>query len=204
MNAFQALLKRTVDILGSSLGLLFFAPLLGAIALLIKLDSPGPVFFLQERVGREKKLFKIFKFRTMVPGAEKIGAGYEVSEGDFRITRVGQFLRRWSLDELPQLINVFRGEMSLVGPRPTLLYQVEAYSPRQMKRLEVKPGMTGLAQVSGRNSLSWPERIELDVRYAENFSLFRDFLILAVTPLVLLKKDMIYTPETKNKKEEIS
>lgn len=196
-------MKRTADILGSSLGLLFFAPLLSVIALMIKVDSPGPVFFLQERVGREKKLFKIFKFRTMVPGAEKIGAGYEVSEGDFRITRVGQFLRRWSLDELPQLINVLRGEMSLVGPRPTLLYQVEAYSPRQMKRLEVKPGMTGLAQVSGRNSLSWPERIELDVRYAENFSLFMDFLILAMTPLVLLKKDMIYTPEMKNKKEEM-
>lgn len=197
-------MKRTVDLLGSSLGLLLLAPFLGVLAILIKLDSPGTVLFLQERVGLEKKLFKIFKFRTMVPGAEKIGAGYEVSEGDFRITRVGQFLRRWSLDELPQLINVLLGEMSLVGPRPTLLYQVETYTPRQMKRLEVKPGITGLAQVSGRNSLSWPERIELDVRYAENYSLFRDFRILALTPLVLLKKEMVYTQEPKNKKEETS
>jgi lipopolysaccharide/colanic/teichoic acid biosynthesis glycosyltransferase len=195
MKAFRLFIKRAFDLLASTAGLIILSPLLGAIAVFIKIDSPGPVFFLQERVGRNKVPFRIIKFRTMVPGAEKTGAGYEVAENDSRITRAGKFLRRWSLDELPQLINIFLGQMSLVGPRPTLLYQVEEYTPRQMRRLEMKPGLTGLAQVSGRNTLSWPERIELDIKYVDAHSLWLDMVILLRTPAIVLRKDAVYTDE---------
>ena len=186
------LVKRLVDLLGSLPGLLLISPLLIGVALAIKLDDRGPVFFRQQRAGLKGQAFKILKFRTMVQDAEKKGAGVFVEEEDPRITRVGKFLRHSSLDELPQLINIVRGEMSLVGPRPTLPYQVEKYDQRQMRRLNVKPGITGWAQVNGRSALTWPERIELDLWYIDNWSLWLDLKIIFKTFLVVLKKGNLY------------
>jgi lipopolysaccharide/colanic/teichoic acid biosynthesis glycosyltransferase len=178
--------NRTLDVVGASLGLALTSPALAVAALAIKLDDGGPVFYRQRRVGRDGREFELLKLRTMVVGAEHQGAGWAVNRGDPRITRVGRTLRRLSLDELPQLWNVVRGEMSLIGPRPTLAYQVEAYSPRQRRRLEVKPGVTGWAQIHGRAALPWEERIELDVWYVENRSPLVDLKILLRTPRALL------------------
>jgi lipopolysaccharide/colanic/teichoic acid biosynthesis glycosyltransferase len=152
----------------------------------IKLDDGGPVFYRQRRVGLDGREFELLKLRTMEVGAETKGAGFAVNEGDPRITRAGRLLRRLSLDELPQLWNVVRGDMSLVGPRPTLAYQVERYTPRQRRRLEVRPGITGWAQIHGRARLPWEERIELDVWYVEHRSPLLDLKILARTPLALV------------------
>lgn len=154
-------------------------------ALAVKLDDRGPAIYQQRRVGLRGQEFGLVKLRTMVVDAEREGAGYSVNEGDPRITRVGAALRRLSLDELPQLWNVVRGEMSLVGPRPTLSYQVERYTERQRRRLEARPGITGWAQVHGRAVLPWSERIELDVWYVENQSIWLDLRILARTPRAL-------------------
>jgi len=175
--------------------LLVLWPLLLAIALWIKLDSRGPVFFRQTRAGRQGQPFSIFKFRTMVVDAEK--SGYFTAAGDARVTRAGRFLRATSLDELPQLFNILKGEMSIVGPRPTLPYQVEQYTPYQRRRLEMPPGVTGWAQINGRNALSWPERIELDVWYVEHWSLWLDLKILLKTPLVWLKGEGVYAEKEK-------
>ena len=161
------------------------SPVLAAAALAVKLGDGGPVLFKQTRVGKDGEDFELLKLRTMVVGAETKGAGYAVDKGDSRITRVGRFLRRTSIDELPQLWNVVRGDMSLIGPRPTLRYQVERYSERQRRRLEVLPGITGWAQIHGRAALSWDERIELDVWYVEHRSPRTDLLILLRTPLSL-------------------
>ena len=179
-------MRRAFDLLGSSLLLLLASPVLLVAALAIVLEDRGPVLYRQRRVGRRGREFELLKLRTMVVGAEKLGAGYAVNKGDPRITAVGRSLRRLSLDELPQLWNVLRGEMSLIGPRPTLSYQVERYTPRQRKRLEVKPGITGWAQIHGRAKLPWEERIELDVWYVEHRSAWLDLQILARTPLALL------------------
>jgi lipopolysaccharide/colanic/teichoic acid biosynthesis glycosyltransferase len=154
-------------------------------ALAVKLEDRGPALYRQTRVGRDGADFELLKLRTMVVGAESQGAGYAVNRGDARITRVGAFLRRTSIDELPQLWNVVRGDMSLVGPRPTLRYQVERYDERQRKRLDVRPGITGWAQIHGRASLPWDERIELDVWYVEHRSPLVDAKILLRTPLAL-------------------
>ena len=161
------------------------SPLLGLAALAAKLEDGGPVLYRQTRVGKDGRDFELLKLRTMVVGAETMGAGMAVNRGDARITRTGRLLRRLSLDELPQLWNVVRGDMSVIGPRPTLRYQVERYSPRQRRRLEVKPGITGWAQVHGRASLPWEERIERDVWYVEYRSPLLDLRILAKTPLAL-------------------
>ncbi len=158
------------------------SPVLALAALAVKLTSPGPVLYRQVRVGKDGVDFELLKLRTMVVGAEMQGAGLAVNRGDPRITAVGGVLRRLSLDELPQLWNVVRGEMSVVGPRPTLRYQVEKYTPHQRRRLEVKPGITGWAQVHGRAALPWDERIELDVWYVEHRSPLLDLTILARTP----------------------
>jgi lipopolysaccharide/colanic/teichoic acid biosynthesis glycosyltransferase len=158
---------------------------LASAAVAIKLDDRGPVFYRQRRVGLQGREFELLKLRTMEVGAEARGAGLAVNEGDPRITRVGRVLRRLSLDELPQLWNVVRGDMSLIGPRPTLAYQVERYTARQRRRLEVKPGITGWAQIHGRARLPWNDRIELDVWYVEHRSPFLDLKILARTPLAL-------------------
>jgi len=161
------------------------SPVLGVAALAVKLGDRGPVLFRQMRVGKDGSEFELLKLRTMVVGAESIGAGYAVNEGDARITRTGRILRRLSLDELPQLWNVVRGDMSMIGPRPTLRYQVERYDDRQRRRLDVKPGITGWAQVHGRAALPWAERIELDVFYVEHRSPLLDLKILLKTPLAL-------------------
>jgi len=177
--------NRPLDIAGAGAALALVSPLLGIAAVAIKLADGGPVLYRQVRVGKYGVDFELLKLRTMRVGAEREGAGYAVDRGDPRITRVGRVLRRLSLDELPQLWNVLRGEMSLIGPRPTLRYQVERYTPRQARRLEVKPGITGWAQIHGRAKLPWDERIELDVWYVEHRSARTDLLILLRTPRAL-------------------
>jgi lipopolysaccharide/colanic/teichoic acid biosynthesis glycosyltransferase len=177
--------NRAADVAIAGAALVAASPLLGLAALAAKLEDRGPVLYRQTRVGKDGDDFELLKLRTMVVGAETMGAGMAVDKGDARITRTGRVLRRLSLDELPQLWNVIRGEMSVIGPRPTLRYQVERYTPRQRRRLEVKPGITGWAQVHGRASLPWEERIELDVWYVEHRSPWVDVKIIAKTPLAL-------------------
>jgi lipopolysaccharide/colanic/teichoic acid biosynthesis glycosyltransferase len=178
-------LNRALDVAGASLALALASPALAIAVLAVKLEDGGPVLYRQRRVGLQGKEFELVKLRTMVVGAERQGAGWAVNEGDPRITRAGRLLRRLSLDELPQLWNVVCGDMSLIGPRPTLSYQVERYTPRQRRRLEVKPGITGWAQIHGRARLPWDERIELDVWYVEHRSPRVDLRILLRTPLAL-------------------
>jgi len=177
-------LNRPADVAAAGAALVLASPVLAAAALAIKLTSRGPVFYRQMRVGERGAEFELLKLRTMVVGAESHGAGLAVDRGDPRITPVG-LLRRLSLDELPQLWNVLRGDMGIVGPRPTLRYQVDRYSERQRRRLEVKPGITGWAQVHGRATLPWDERIELDVWYVDHRNPWLDLKILAMTPLAL-------------------
>ena len=178
-------MNRLLDILSAGFGLAVTSPLLAAAAVAIKLDDGGPILFRQTRVGKDGDPFELLKLRTMIVDAEHKGAGFAVAAGDSRITRVGSLLRKTSVDELPQLWNVVRGEMSLIGPRPTLQYQVEKYTARQRKRLEVRPGLTGWAQIHGRATLPWDERIELDVWYVEHRSWRVDLTILLRTPLAL-------------------
>jgi lipopolysaccharide/colanic/teichoic acid biosynthesis glycosyltransferase len=179
-------MNRAADVVGASLGLVLASPVLAAAAVAIKLEDGGPVLYRQRRVGHRGEDFDLLKLRTMVVGAEQQGAGFAVNRGDPRITRTGRILRRLSLDELPQLWNVVRDDMSLIGPRPTLRYQVEQYTPRQRRRLDVKPGLTGWAQVNGRTKLPWDERIELDVWYVEHRSPWVDLKILLRTPVALV------------------
>ena len=179
-------MNRAADVALAGLGLVLASPVLAAAALAVKFEDRGPVLFRQGRVGKEGVDFELFKLRSMVVDAERRGAGYAVDRGDARITRVGRFLRRTSIDELPQLWNVVRGDMSVVGPRPTLRYQVDRYTERQRRRLEVRPGLTGWAQIHGRATLPWDERIELDVWYVEHRSPLVDLKILLRTPLALL------------------
>ena len=180
-------MNRAVDAAGAAIALAVASPVLAAAAIAIKLDDGGPVFYRQRRVGLDGHEFELLKLRTMDVGAERRGAGYAVNEGDPRITRAGRVLRRLSIDELPQLVNVLRGDMSLIGPRPTLAYQVERYTPRQRRRLEVKPGLTGWAQIHGRARVPWEDRIELDVWYVEHRSPRLDLRILARTPFALFR-----------------
>jgi lipopolysaccharide/colanic/teichoic acid biosynthesis glycosyltransferase len=177
--------NRAADVAIAGTALVVASPFLALSALAIKLDGGGPVLFRQTRVGKDGVDFELLKLRTMVVGAEKIGAGYAVTEGDSRITRTGRVLRKLSIDELPQLWNVVRGDMSVIGPRPTLRYQVEEYNERQRHRLDVRPGITGWAQIHGRATLPWAERIELDVWYVDHRSPRVDLKILARTPLAL-------------------
>ena len=198
MRRINLCLKRIIDIIGSLVGLVFLSPVFLVIALLIKMDSLGPVFFVQDRLGLRGKTFRIIKFRTMVMNAENIGDGLRVSsESDPRITRVGRVLRATSLDELPQLINVLKGDMSLVGPRPPATYHpyngFESYPEWAKKRFEMRPGMTGLAQVMVRNSASWDERIRLDLQYIESFALHEDLRLLLLTVRKVFQRQSIYT-----------
>jgi len=186
-------LSRALDTVLAALALAVTAPVLAVAAILIRIESRGPVVFRQRRVGLDGRPFDLWKLRTMVSGAEAMGAGIYVLEGDPRITRAGRMLRRFSLDELPNLVNVLRGEMAMVGPRPTVQEQVDRYTDRQRRRLEVKPGITGWAQVHGRASLPWPERIELDVWYVDNRSLLLDLKILARTARLLLTGRGLYS-----------
>ncbi len=178
-------LNRTLDVAIAGTGLVVASPFLALAALAVKLEDGGPVLYRQTRVGKDGRDFELLKLRTMVVGAEKLGAGYAVNVGDPRITRSGRLLRRLSLDELPQLWNVVRGDMSLIGPRPTLRYQVEQYDERQRHRLDVKPGITGWAQIHGRTKLPWADRIELDLWYVEHRSARLDLKILLRTPRAL-------------------
>ncbi|MBA3841454.1 MAG: sugar transferase [Actinobacteria bacterium] len=177
--------NRGLDVAIAGLGLVLSSPVLAAGALAVKLEGSGPVLYRQLRVGKDGVDFELLKLRTMVVGAETQGAGFAVDKGDSRITKTGRLLRRLSVDELPQLWNVVRGDMSVIGPRPTLRYQVDAYDDEQLHRLDVKPGITGWAQIHGRAALPWAERIELDLWYVRHHDWKTDLLILLRTPLAL-------------------
>jgi lipopolysaccharide/colanic/teichoic acid biosynthesis glycosyltransferase len=192
----RPMIRRAVDIAVSAVLLALSAPVLLVAAIAVRLESAGHPIYRQRRAGQDGRAFDVIKLRTMVDGAEHIGAGLAVNENDSRITRVGAFLRRTSLDELPNLINVLRGDMSLIGPRPTLPAQVAQYTPRQRGRLQVKPGMTGWAQVNGRASLPWSERIELDLYYIEHRSLGFDMRILWRTLTMVLGGSGLYKGKT--------
>lgn len=182
----QLAAKRLADIVISLLVLVLFFPVWLLVAVLIKATSPGPVFFLQDRPGKDRRLFKVYKFRSMRPGSEKMVKGMEVMEGDARVTAVGRFIRRTKIDEIPQCLNVLRGEMSLVGPRPERVASLEDYDEEISKRLRVRPGMTGLAQVSGNIYITLADRYRLDVYYVEHFSLWLDIRIMIRTVGVVL------------------
>jgi lipopolysaccharide/colanic/teichoic acid biosynthesis glycosyltransferase len=194
--------KRAVDLFVGAVAMLVFAPLLGALAIAIKWSSPGPVLFRQERVGRGRRPFTMLKLRTMVDGADRLvgellrrggtDERFYKFENDPRVTRVGAFLRRWSLDELPQLWNVLRGDMSLVGPRPALESEVRAYAPWHLRRLDVRPGMTGAWQVSGRSQLDFDECVRLDLAYIDGWWLGRDMGILIRTAPAVLRRRGAY------------
>ena len=188
-------MNRAADLVLAAFGLVASSPLMALIALAIRLDSPGPVIYRQRRVGKDGEEFDLYKFRTMRPGSDPVWIGIAIETGDPRVTRVGRLLRRLSLDELPNLVNVLRGEMAVVGPRPTIPAQVELYTPRQRRRLEVKPGLTGWAQVSGRVALAWDERIELDVWYVDNRSPALDLKILARTFRLLVTGHGLYSED---------
>jgi lipopolysaccharide/colanic/teichoic acid biosynthesis glycosyltransferase len=185
MGSRRDAVNRAADIALAGVGLALATPVLAVAALAIKLEDGGPVLFRQTRVGRDGEDFELLKLRSMTVGAEHTGAGFAVDRGDARITRVGRVLRRTSVDELPQLWNVLRGDMSVIGPRPTLRYQVDRYTDDQRRRLEIRPGLTGWAQVQGRATLAWAERIELDVWYVDHRSPSLDLKILLRTPLAL-------------------
>jgi lipopolysaccharide/colanic/teichoic acid biosynthesis glycosyltransferase len=186
---------RALDLALAGVLLVVASPVLLACVIAIRLESPGSPFYRQRRVGRHGEPFDLLKLRTMVQGAEAMGAGIYIEAGDARITRVGRFLRRFSLDELPNLLNVLRGDLSLVGPRPTIQSQVDRYTPFQRRRLEARPGITGWAQVNGRTSLPWPQRIELDVWYVDNRSLALDLRILAMTARMLISGRGLYSDD---------
>lgn len=191
--------KEIFDRIIAFIALAILLPLFLVIAILIKLDSKGPVFFLQERVGKDGKIFRTVKFRTMVVDAPEKTKGIYIDKENPYVTRIGKFLRRSGIDELPQVINVIRGEMSLVGPRPTLKYQVEKYDDFQKKRLLMKPGITGWALVNGRNKLTWPERIKFDIWYVENWSFWLDIKILFKTVWVVAKGEGLYAESETDK-----
>ena len=185
---FQNVVKRTIDIVCSGLGLIVLSPILLITAVLIRIKLGSPIFFTQDRLGKDGKIFKMIKFRTMLDAVDKWG---EPLPDEERMTSFGQLLRSSSIDELPELINVFKGDMSLVGPRPLLVEYKELYSPEQFRRHEVRPGITGWAQVNGRNTLGWSERFKLDVEYVDNYNIFMDIKILFMTVLKVVKRDGI-------------
>ena len=185
-------LKRVLDVGGAVIVLTALSPLIALIALAIKLDDLGPVLFVQDRVGRGGRRFRCAKFRTMVQGAERMAGGFTVTAADTRVTRVGRLLRLWTLDELPQLFNVLRGDMSIVGPRPWVPSQAAQCSDADRRRFDVRPGMAGWAWIHGRNRLEWDERIRLDVWYVDHWSLLLDFRILARAFLLLLRREGVY------------
>jgi len=186
--------KRVFDMTVSGSALFVLSPLIGLIALAIKLDDGGPVFFVQDRVGRGRKNFRCFKFRTMIVGAECVGNRLVVTEGDSRITRGGRWLRDWTLDEIPQLWNVLKGDMSIVGPRPWVPSQAAYCSDDDNRRFNFKPGMAGWAWIHGRNRLPWDERVRLDLCYVDQWSLGLDFSILARAVVLLFRRDGVYFP----------
>ena len=189
----KLVIKRSADLFISTTFLLFLSPFIIIIAALIKLTSKGPVLFIQERIGKYGHPFFIYKFRTMEAGAELPGKKFEITHDDPRITKFGRWLRRTSFDELPQLFNILRGDMSIIGPRPTLRYQVEQYTEEERRRLLVKPGVTGLAQIHGRNAISWAERIKWDLYYIAHYSLWLDLVIIVQTVKIWVTGEGLYS-----------
>lgn len=208
MRGFYRSVKRFLDVTASFLGLVLLSPLLLAVSILIKIDSRGPVIFRQKRIGRNGKVFEIYKFRSMCVGAEKTGSGVYSGKGDARVTRIGKILRATSIDELPQLLNILKGEMSFVGPRPPLTYhpwKYEEYTDFQKRMFEVRPGITGWAQVNGRKDVEWHKRIELNVWYVDHMSLLLDIKIMFMTAFkVLTNADNENSGATVNKSTEPS
>lgn len=208
MRGFYRAVKRFLDVTASFLGLVLLSPLLLAVSILIKIDSRGPVIFRQKRIGRNGKVFEIYKFRSMCVGAEKTGSGVYSGKGDARVTRIGKILRVTSIDELPQLLNILKGEMSFVGPRPPLTYhpwKYEEYTDFQKRMFEVRPGITGWAQVNGRKDVEWHKRIELNVWYVDHMSLLLDIKIMFMTAFkVLTNADNENSGATVNKSTEPS
>jgi lipopolysaccharide/colanic/teichoic acid biosynthesis glycosyltransferase len=192
-------LKRLFDFLVAAGALVSLSPLIALIALAIKWDDGGPVLFIQDRVGKNRRNFPCYKFRTMVLGAEAIGNGLTVTEGDSRITRVGHWLRLWTLDEIPQLINVLIGDMSIVGPRPWVPAQAAYCSPADIRRFNFKPGMAGWAWIHGRNRLPWDERVRMDVWYVDRWSLWLDLHILAKAFVLLFRRHGVYVVESESR-----
>ena len=208
MRGFYRAVKRFLDVTASFLGLVLLSPLMLAVSILIKIDSRGPVNFRQKRIGRNGKVFEIYKFRSMCVGAEKTGSGVYSGKGDARVTRIGKILRATSIDELPQLLNILKGEMSFVGPRPPLTYhpwKYEEYTDFQKRMFEVRPGITGWAQVNGRKDVEWHKRIELNVWYVDHMSLLLDIKIMFMTAFkVLTNADNENSGATVNKSTEPS
>lgn len=208
MRGFYRAVKRFLDVTASFLGLVLLSPLLLAVSILIKIDSRGSVIFRQKRIGRNGKVFEIYKFRSMCVGAEKTGSGVYSGKGDARVTRIGKILRATSIDELPQLLNILKGEMSFVGPRPPLTYhpwKYEEYTDFQKRMFEVRPGITGWAQVNGRKDVEWHKRIELNVWYVDHMSLLLDIKIMFMTAFkVLTNADNENSGATVNKSTEPS
>lgn len=208
MRGFYRAVKRFLDVTASFLGLVLLSPLMLAVSILIKIDSRGPVIFRQKRIGRNGKVFEIYKFRSMCVGAEKTGSGVYSGKGDARVTRIGKILRATSIDELPQLLNILKGEMSFVGPRPSLTYhpwKYEEYTDFQKRMFEVRPGITGWAQVNGRKDVEWHKRIELNVWYVDHMSLLLDIKIMFMTAFkVLTNADNENSGATVNKSTEPS
>lgn len=208
MRGFYRAVKRFLDVTASFLGLVLLSPLLLVVSILIKIDSRGPVIFRQKRLGRNGKVFEIYKFRSMCVGAEKTGSGVYSGKGDARVTRIGKILRATSIDELPQLLNILKGEMSFVGPRPPLTYhpwKYEEYTDFQKRMFEVRPGITGWAQVNGRKDVEWHKRIELNVWYVDHMSLLLDIKIMFMTAFkVLTNADNENSGATVNKSTEPS
>ncbi len=208
MRGFYRAVKRFLDVTASFLGLVLLSPLMLAVSILIKIDSRGPVIFRQTRIGRNGKVFEIYKFRSMCVGAEKTGSGVYSGKGDARVTRMGKILRATSIDELPQLLNILKGEMSFVGPRPPLTYhpwKYEEYTDFQKRMFEVRPGITGWAQVNGRKDVEWHKRIELNVWYVDHMSLLLDIKIMFMTAFkVLTNADNENSGATVNKSTEPS
>lgn len=208
MRGFYRAVKRFLDVTASFLGLVLLSPLLLTVSILIKIDSRGPVIFRQKRIGRNGKVFEIYKFRSMCVGAEKTDSGVYSGKGDARVTRIGKILRATSIDELPQLLNILKGEMSFVGPRPPLTYhpwKYEEYTDFQKRMFEVRPGITGWAQVNGRKDVEWHKRIELNVWYVDHMSLLLDIKIMFMTAFkVLTNADNENSGATVNKSTEPS
>jgi lipopolysaccharide/colanic/teichoic acid biosynthesis glycosyltransferase len=190
---YRAYGKRALDVVGASIALLLLSPVLMAAALAIKFTSPGPIFYTQRRVGRGGCLFDVIKFRTMVVGAERLGTGVRVTKDDPRVTASGKFLRAWSIDELPQLFNVLAGSMSVIGPRPGLPYQAKQYDAVQRRRLDVRPGISGWAQVNGRNSIPWDQRIRYDLEYVDRQSLWLDCCIAFKTIRIIFLREQQFS-----------
>lgn len=200
------IIKRIIDIICSILGLIILIPVFLIVSIAIKIESKGPVIFKQKRIGKDGKVFEIYKFRSMIVGAEKMGTGVYSKKGDTRVTKVGKFIRATSIDELPQLLNILKGEMSFIGPRPVLTYhpwKYEEYTEEQKKRFLLRPGVTGWAQIHGRKQVEWEKRIKLDVEYVEKISFIMDLKIFFITIYkVIFMKDNVNTGATVNKEKD--